>query len=122
MTKSPELPLPIFSCAVEKTSSLLLYNINSPDTAGFKVTASTGQTNWQTPQPSQAKGLTWYLSSAEIALNLQFVCRDHIQYTVLNLSLPLVNRSNLIFSLRYLIGYKVKVRRIYIAVCISLST
>src|SRR5690554_1574991 len=55
VTNIPEVPLPIFSCAVENTFSPSVYNSSSPATAGFKVTAPTGQTSSQTPQPSQAK-------------------------------------------------------------------
>src|SRR5574344_743433 len=72
VTSIPEVPLPIFSCAVEKTSPSFAYNINSPATAGFKDIASTGQTALQTPQPSHAKGSTLYFLSTEIESNLQF--------------------------------------------------
>ncbi len=54
VTSFPEVPLPIFSCAVEKTLLLSAYSVSSPATAGFKETAFAGQTASQTPQPSQA--------------------------------------------------------------------
>src|SRR5574344_2992632 len=72
VTSFPEVPLPIFRCAVEKTLLLSAYSVSSPATAGFKETASAGQTASQTPQPSQAKESTLKPFSSEIASNRQF--------------------------------------------------
>src|SRR5690554_8210730 len=68
VTNIPEVPLPIFSCAVENTFSSSVYNNSSPATTGFKVTAPTGQTSLQTPQPSQEIGRASCRERVEISM------------------------------------------------------
>ena len=89
VTNKPEVPLPIFSLAVENTSSPL-YKIKSPALNNFSSIAPVGQLNSHTPQPSQAiASIIYFFSRKVIASKRQFFIHNPQLVQAVGLITPL---------------------------------